>query len=89
MGHVNPTSDTSGKVKSRGILYSENNSYGLNDTVRILLKFHICHISWLLLILHQTQSIRSVCADISLSITHTEKKKQQNGNSPAGKLTVT
>lgn len=75
MGHVNPTSDTSGKVKSRGILYSEKNSYGLNDTVRILLKFHIFHISWLLFTLHQTQSISSVCADISLSITNRGEKE--------------
>lgn len=75
VGHVNPTSDTSGKVKSRGILYSEKNSYGLNDTVRILLKFHIFHISWLLLTLHQTQSISSVCADISLSITNRGEKE--------------
>lgn len=41
MGHVNPTSDPRGKVTGGEILFSEENRYGLNNTARAQLQFHI------------------------------------------------
>lgn len=76
MGHVNPTSDPRGKVTGGEILYSEKKSYGLNNTVRVQLQFHIFY-TRLLLIRH---SLLALFVQAFPCIHEKNKQKNMNNN---------